>query len=271
MGNVVLLTKSRLSGRVDTFIAVLDFCHVKTVLPAIVITAVIAIVIALTYKPRQSGARATGTPPAVAEGPSDSAAKPGSGLAAADYQGLEMKPLHLVVPPSGPQDFGISEDAWKAKYTHRITVPGQFFRNLEGLVSNHDAVGAPGKPNVWRTLAKIQEAAGDNFGAILKLFEPRSKAALEEEVGTDPGNHASATAQMRRFQKVEVLLVLDLEGMLVPFARLANKSVEAMPMLAHDGEFLLCEPISVPSKIGSLLTDVVAFLEKASPEALLAK
>lgn len=192
---------------------------------------------------------------------------PGPGLRGSKgFPHIRLTPLNLSVPSSDPPDFTtkgligeISRD-WQKKMAHRLTLPGQIFR--DGVTIPEEMPSTQG-PGFWRRVGQYFRAVQKrNEAALRAMMTAEAQAALEME---------SISIGHRRLADCTVQMIIEVENTMVVFWKDRTMGQPPFALVARDGNFLVGTVRTLSEDHQRLLRDMFWFLMVNPPKAMLAR
>jgi len=183
-----------------------------------------------------------------------------------EFPRIRLAPLRLYVPSSDPPDFTtkgllgeISKD-WQKKMAHRLTLPGQVFK--DGVTVPEEIPSTQG-PGFWRRVGLYFRAAQRRNEAGLRgMMTPEAQAEFAME---------NIAVGQRRLKDCTVQMVIEVENILVVFWRDRTMGHPPFALVARDGDYLVGTVRTLSEDHQRLMRDIFWFLMVNPPKALISK
>jgi hypothetical protein len=183
-----------------------------------------------------------------------------------DFPRVRLRPLRLYVPSSDPPDFTtkgligeISKD-WQKKMAHRLTLPGQIFKDGVALPDEMPSTQGPG---FWRRVGQYFRAVQRrNEAGLRAMMTLEAQAALEME---------SISIGHRRLAECTVQMIIEVENTMIVFWRDRATGQPPFALVAKDGDFLVGTVRTLSEDHQRLLRDMFWFLMVNPAQAMISK
>lgn len=160
------------------------------------------------------------------------------------------------------------EADWKAKHDHHVTLPAYVFAPDEGRFPLK-ARASEQQPGYVRTLARMKaKAEAGDWEGVKALMQLKQDGPFERREAKE-----AFMNELKAMDAVEVLLILQLEGVQVAVFRSPNLwGTLSVPVGQADKEYVLGQTDSFSEDARRIIDDIVEFVGRGTPvQGLLAK